>query len=96
MRTIINIMACAHYFTQHSAQGGVIRIGFSQTSLLVSEADGIISMDVTVMSGSEDLDADVTVTASVQGMGTAQGGYNLISLMNCMYVIQVPSLWENK
>ena len=86
MCTIINIiMACTHYFIQHSAQGGVIHIGFSQTSLLVSEADGMISIDVTVMSDSEDLDADVTVTASVQGMGTAQGGYSLISRMNCMH-----------
>ena len=79
-----NYMACTHSFTQHSAQGGVICIGFSQTSVLVSEADGTISVDVIVMSG-EDLDADVTVTASVQGMGTAQGGYCLISRMNCMH-----------
>jgi len=67
-----------HYFTQHSAQTGVIHIGLSQTSVLVSEAVvGTVSVDVIVMSGSEDLDADVVVTASVQGMGTAQGGYNL-------------------
>ena len=85
-------MACTHYFTQHSAQGGVLHIGFSQTSLLVSEADGMISMDVTVMSDSEDLDADVT--SSVQGMGTAVGWHSLISRMNCMHVILVPSLWE--
>ena len=95
MCTIINIiMACTHYFTQHSAQGGVIHIGFSQTSLLVSEADGMISIDVTVMSDSEDLDVDVTLTSSVQGMGTAVGGHSLISCMNCMHVILVPSLWE--
>ena len=41
----------------------------------MSEADGTISVDVIVMSDSEDLDADVFVTAKIQGMGTAVGGY---------------------
>ena len=50
----------------------------------MSEADSTISVDVIVMSDSEDLDADMFVTAKIQGMGTAVGGY-MYSLISRWY-----------